>query len=163
MKKSVTTKRGKGHPSTYSAKIANEICEWIVEAKSLAAFCRVRKIGYTTVMQWLDAHEDFAKNYARARENSGHTEADMVGDIKERMLRGEITPEMARVAIDACKWSAGKRLPKRYGERLDQFVEFEAGPKLLESTRERAMAIVSMLDRNRPSSEQIIEMEHSDS
>ena len=43
----------------------------------------------------------------------------MISDIRDQLLNGEITPEMARVAIDACKWSAGKRQPKKYGDKLD--------------------------------------------
>jgi len=108
-----------GRPTTYSDDQAIEICNWIAEGKSLAGFCRDRGIGYSTVMQWLSAHKTFAENYARARLDSGDSEADGVTDIRERMLNGEITPEMARVAIDAAKWSAGKRQPKKYGEKLD--------------------------------------------
>lgn len=119
MKNTVKKSGDGGRPTTFSTKIADQICDWIAEGKSLASFCRTKKIGYSTVMQWLGAHPKFAEDYARARVDSGDAEADTVTDIRERMLRGEITPEMARVAIDAAKWSAGKRQPKRYGDKLE--------------------------------------------
>lgn len=95
------------------------ICDWLAGGKSLAGYCRENEIGYSTVMQWLDGDPTFAENYARAREEAGHADADAVTDIRERVLRGEIAPDVARVAIDAAKWSAGKRQPKKYGDKLD--------------------------------------------
>ena len=35
------------------------------------------------------------------------------------MEEGLIDPNAARVAIDAYKWSAGKRKPKKYGEKVE--------------------------------------------
>ena len=34
-------------------------------------------------------------------------------------VEGGLDPNAARVAIDAYKWSAGKRRPRRYGEKLE--------------------------------------------
>ena len=39
------------------------------------------------------------------------------------MLDGKITPEQARVAIDSLKWSAGKRKPKVYGDRIQSDID----------------------------------------
>lgn len=77
-----------------------------------------------TVYTWLnDAHPDFDEvffnNYVRVREESGDYDAEKVSDIVDQMLAGEITPEQARVAIDAYKWSAGVKKPKKYGKSVD--------------------------------------------
>ncbi len=77
-----------------------------------------------TVYTWLnDAHPDFDEvffnNYVRVREESGDYDAEKVPDIVNQMLAGEITPEQARVAIDAYKWSAGVKKPKKYGKSVD--------------------------------------------
>ncbi len=77
-----------------------------------------------TVYTWLnDAHPDydevFFNNYVRVREESGDYDAEKVPDIVDQMLTGEITPEQARVAIDAYKWTAGVKKPKKYGKSVD--------------------------------------------
>ena len=70
-------------------------------------------------MQWLDEDEKFSENYTRARENAADADADIITDIREQVVAGTIAPDVARVAIDAAKWSAGKRKPKKYGDKLD--------------------------------------------
>lgn len=114
-----TGKRVSAKPDDELGLIKSMICDWLAQGKSLAGYCRETCTSYSAVMEWLKADPEFQDNYARAREESGHADADAVTDIKERMLKGEITPEMARVAIDAAKWSAGKRQPKKYGDKLD--------------------------------------------
>lgn len=69
-----------------------------------------------TVFRWLTIHESFRDQYACARESQGEADADRVGDVTQKVLDGELDPAAARVAIDALKWSAGKRLPKKYGD-----------------------------------------------
>ena len=75
--------------------------------------------GYSTVMEWLDADAELADKYARARLASADADADKIGHIAHGVLKGEFDPQAARVAIDALKWSAGKRKPKVYGDKLD--------------------------------------------
>lgn len=107
-------------PTTYTEEQAADICDWISKGRSLAAWCRETGTAYRTVLQWLGANLEFSRNYASAREAAGDADADLVSDIRDRALAGEIPPDVARVAIDACKWSAGKRQPKKYGERIQQ-------------------------------------------
>jgi hypothetical protein len=99
--------------------VKEAICDWISVGNSLASFCREHSVGYSTVTKELRGDPEFVANYTRARIDAGDADADQVTDLKERLLRGEISPEQARVAIDACKWSAGKRQPKKYGDKLD--------------------------------------------
>ena len=101
------------------AKQKEAICEAIACGQSLLQTLRESGMPhYATVMRWLEADESFRENYARAREAQGDADADQVGDIVAKVLSGEIDPQAARVAIDALKWSAGKRLPKKYGDKL---------------------------------------------
>lgn len=109
-----------GRPSSYSQEKADAICQRIACGESLAEICRSSKMpNYSTVMRWLNAHEEFSKNYTRAREAQGDADADSVGDIANLVLKGKVDPQAARVAIDALKWTAAKRAPKKYGEKLD--------------------------------------------
>lgn len=98
---------------------ADLICEWIAEGKSLASYCRDNKVRYGSVTEWLNEDEQFAANYTRAREDSADADADKINDIAGKVERGEMDPNAARVAIDAYKWSSGKRKPKKYGDKQE--------------------------------------------
>ena len=101
-------------------KIFDTICERIACGESLRAICRdVRMPKIGAVLKWVDRDDNHREQYARAREASADADADAIGDIATRTLSGEFDPAAARVAIDALKWSAGKRKPKSYGEKLD--------------------------------------------
>ena len=101
-------------------KIADEICARLIEGQSLAEICRDKAMPqYRTVFQWLGNDEAFAHDYARAREAQGDADADKIGDIANQVALGNMDPAAARVAIDAYKWTAGRRKPKVYGDKLD--------------------------------------------
>ena len=105
--------------SDVSQRQKDAICEALASGDSLVKILRENGMPhYATVMRWLEADERFRENYARAREAQGDAYADRIDDVAERVLSGEIDPQAARVAIDALKWSAGKRLPKKYGDKL---------------------------------------------
>jgi hypothetical protein len=72
----------------------------------------------TGFLYWVASDAARSDQYARAREASADADADDVTDIGKRTLRGEFDPQAARVAIDALKWSAGKRKPKVYGDKV---------------------------------------------
>lgn len=107
-------------PSIFSQETAAELCARLVEGQSLAEICRDPAMpGYRTVFTWLSSNEEFRHDYARAREAQADADADAIGDIARRTLAGEFDPASARVAIDALKWTAGKRKPKSYGDKLE--------------------------------------------
>ncbi len=109
-----------GRPTDYTEEKADEICNHIAEGNSLASYCRVEgNAKYSTIMQWLVKHESFAEKYTRAREEQGEADADAVSDIRMKVMSGELDPQAARVAMDAAKWTAAKRKPKKYGEKLE--------------------------------------------
>ncbi len=95
-----------------------ELCERISCGESLKAI--LREDGFPderNVYRWLESNEVFRQQYVRAREAQADADADAVNDIGYRTLSGEYDSAAARVAIDALKWSAGKRKPKVYGDR----------------------------------------------
>lgn len=109
-----------GRSTTFTKEIADEICDRIVEGTSLAEICRDPEMpAYRTVFRWLRENEAFRQDYTRAREDQGDTDADAVSDIAQQALLGLIDPSAARVAIDARKWTAGRRKPKVYGDKID--------------------------------------------
>lgn len=106
--------------STYTQEIADEICDRIASAESLKAIVKDDHMpSESTVFKWLRDIEAFSKQYARAHDAQADTNADMVANIAERVINKEIEPNAGRVAIDAYKWAAGKRNPKKYGDKID--------------------------------------------
>jgi hypothetical protein len=109
-----------GRPTLYSQDLAYEICEGIVEGKSL------RKIlsddgmpSIATVFRWLDENEWFRDNYMRAKDNQADTNAEDIQELVADVRSGKIDPQSARVAGDLLKWSSSKLKPKKYGDKLD--------------------------------------------
>ena len=109
-----------GRHSTYDPEVADRICQGIAGGSSLVSILKEddELPTYTTIMKWLKDFPEFADNYARAREDQADHDADKIGDIAERVVKGQVGPAAARVAIDAYKWAAGKRKPKVYGDKL---------------------------------------------
>ena len=108
-----------GRPSSFNEAIAGEICERIADGESLRAICADEDYpDRKTVFRWLADPEraDFRRQYALARETSADADDDDIRDIAGRVEAGKLDPQAARVAIDAKKWSAGKRKPKVYGD-----------------------------------------------
>jgi len=105
------------------------IVEEISAGKSLLSILRkLKRVGApnrSTVYRWLNPNEDdhfdvnFADNYARARENTADHNAEEIEHIKNQVLKGKVDPAAARVAIDALKWTAAKKKPRVYGDKVD--------------------------------------------
>lgn len=101
--------------------IADEICAKLsTNAISLDAVLSADGMPKKTqVYEWLKTVPKFAEDYARARESQADTDADEIANVRDLVTAGKLSPEQGRVAIDSLKWSAGKRKPKVYGDRLD--------------------------------------------
>lgn len=108
-------------PLPFDENAADQILEAIAEGTGLVTFLKQRPDmpSYPTVMRWVRDNPQFAAQYAQAREDMADHDADKIADVAEQVAGGLIDPQAARVAIDAYKWSAGKRRPKRYGDKLE--------------------------------------------
>jgi hypothetical protein len=109
--------------TTYTAEIAEAICQRIEAGEPLAAICRDPDMpGVRTVLDWADKNEEFAAMYGRARDAQGeHLDAEI-----DRIAKTAIDKDSAaaaRVQITALQWRASKMAPKRYGDRVDLNVE----------------------------------------
>lgn len=120
--------------------VADEICERLARGDSLRKICGADRDdfipGATTVFKWLDEHEAFAKQYARARELQAEFYADEIVAIADAPnattnAAGEVEmrdPARDRLRVETRKWVASKLLPKKYGDR--QVIEHEASDGL---------------------------------
>lgn len=114
----------------YSKKQIQEAKELIIERLSYGDSLKsILKANNTLpsrpiVYQWLnEEHKDYDKeflnNYIQAREDSADLDAENIEEIAHKTLEGEYEPPAARVAIDAFKWTAGRKKPKKYGDKID--------------------------------------------
>lgn len=112
-----------GRPSDYSEEMASKICGLLAGGMSLKKICDADDMpDRVTVWRWLEKHELFRNNYARARQEQADSYADEIADIADR---DDLKPEDKRVRVDARKWVASKLKPKSYGDRLDLGVSGE--------------------------------------
>lgn len=112
----------------FSQDVADFICERIADGKSLRELCE-RGVSHwiggemrlipnrSTVARWLEANEDFATKYARAREMQADYMDDLILETANNCTH--LTAAADRVRIDAYKWRASKLKPKVYGDKLD--------------------------------------------
>ena len=114
-----------GRPTDYSLELADYICERLANGEGLVSICKDEKLPHrSTVHDWLNPNhptyqKEFADKYARARDDQADYKAEEIEDIADKVIKGDIKPDAARVAIDAKKWTASKLKPKRYGDRID--------------------------------------------
>ena len=77
-----------------------------------------RELGIPTTSLYVAVSSRQPEQYARAREAAAELDADQVKEVAESALAGRVDPAAARVAIDALKWTAGKRSPRKFGDKL---------------------------------------------
>ena len=136
MTKAAKSNRKRGRPSRYTQALADEICRRLANGESLRSICRDEAYpSEAAVRGWVvDDHEDFAAQYARARDIGLDVMADEIleisddgsNDYMERQgeksegwqLNGEHV-QRSRLCVDTRKWMLSKLAPKRYGDRLD--------------------------------------------
>lgn len=108
-----------GRPSGYSDEIAAEICEWLANGGNLISYCAIEgNPSHSMIYRWLEQQEGFREAYARSREVQAHADAENLNSLAEEARAGRIDPAAARVAADILKWTASKRLPKAYGDKV---------------------------------------------
>lgn len=104
-----------GRPSDYTQELAERICEWLSEGKSLRSFCRQDDTPHvSTVMRWIVTNETFREQYVQAREAAGYAHGDGVIEVVELLRGGDIDPQTAKAMMDGLKWSAERMAPRAH-------------------------------------------------
>lgn len=108
-----------GRPSSFTPKLADEICGRLVNGESLRAICRDEGFpAVGTVLRWVGENADFREQYARARELQAETLADEIVSIADDAEKDQPSVAKARLQVDSRKWVASKLLPKKYGDKI---------------------------------------------
>lgn len=116
----------------------DSLCEQVAEGKTLRQISKQMKLSVGMLLKMV-SDAPYSEQYTRARESAADLfEADIITAAES------VTPETAaadRVRIDALKWVAGRRAPKKYGDRIQQDVTVDVKDGLADkmaAARERA-------------------------
>ena len=118
-----------GRPTKFTQKLADEICERLIEGESLRKICLDKKMpSASAVCRWLGQNEMFREQYAQARDAQADTLEDEILDIaddgtndymgEDEEYDGDAV-QRSKLRVDARKWIASKLKPKKYGDRVD--------------------------------------------
>lgn len=73
-----------------------------------------------TVINWIDADNDRAGHYARARDERADFVFESLDDVSDQAVRAETAVEVAglRLKADNIKWKLARMNAKKYGDKL---------------------------------------------
>jgi hypothetical protein len=135
----------------YDPEVGAAICDEIAKGTSLRKICdRPDMPSCSTVFKWLSLNDEFAQQYARAREAQADALYDEILDVsRQEPARVVIASEEGsrssvdggdvqhrRLLVDSLKWAAGKMKPKKYGDAsLLKLEGGDGGPVRIEVVR----------------------------
>jgi len=101
--------------SDYSPENVNLICEMVAEGKTMRQISASLGFSLGSMLRWTTLPEH-VEQYTRARESAADIfETDI---IEAALSCGPESASSDRVKIDALKWVAARRAPKKYGDRI---------------------------------------------
>lgn len=110
-----------------------ELCALVAEGKTVRQVAKHFGVSAGTILRWVGIDEKHTEQYTRAREAASDL---FENDIIEAAM--SVIPETAaadRVKIDALKWVAARRSPKKYGDRITQDHTSTDGSMVQQPTR----------------------------
>lgn len=100
---------------TFDQAIADTICDRISSGENLRQICAEAELPTErTIYRWLNAHEDFCQQYARARKAWADAQIEEVIAVSKD---DQIKADDKRVQIDTLKWAMGK-LNGKYSDKV---------------------------------------------
>jgi hypothetical protein len=150
--KSKSAAKKPGRPTTYTKKLAGEICRRLANGRTLRAVARDRDVPpESTVRTWANNDvEGFHASYARAREIGYQAMIDEIIEIaddasndwmerqsrhgKERLVLNSEHVQRSKLRITARQWLLAKALPKLYGDKVEHTGP-EGGPLVVNIVR----------------------------
>jgi hypothetical protein len=106
-----------GRPTTPNkAEIFAAVCERIAEGELVVEACKAEGVGTRTFLAW-STEDGLQQVYVRAREAA----ADALADEALQVARGakNETAQADRLLVDTLKWTAAKRRPRYYSDKMD--------------------------------------------
>ena len=125
-----------GRPSTYTPELADLLCSYIAEGKSLRTICKIEDMpSMPTIFSWIRLYPEFLKQYEKAKEDQADAMVEEMLDIADDgtndwmenldkdgsvigyKVNGEHV-QRSRLRLDTRKWIASKLKAKKYGEKI---------------------------------------------
>ena len=107
-----------GRPTIKTPELIEQICLLVAHGRSIKSIGEQEDMpDAKSIWTWLNRDEEFLLIYTRAIQARAIIHAERIDELAEMATRGEIPADVARVAIDAKKWTASRLLPKIYGDR----------------------------------------------
>ena len=129
--KTPTNPYGAGRPSLYTPELAQKICERIAAGEPIYLICKENGMpSRDSVDRWQSQHPDFAANCARAKRDRADLMAKKHHDVVDKVMVGELPPDVARVALSGLEWQAKVMNPKAYGNKVETEISGKDGGAL---------------------------------
>lgn len=109
----------------FSPEQAKRICEAIENGDTLRQVAQSERCSASLIMKYAREDDSFGKQYARAMELRTDGDFEQLDALQaEQPQLGEKGVDSAWVAwrklqVDTLKWSLSKRVPKKYGDKLE--------------------------------------------
>jgi hypothetical protein len=94
----------------------DEVCELVANGQTLRQIGAHFGVNAGTIIKWIGETEEYSQQYTRARDSA--SDLFELEIIEAAMSCGPETASADRVKIDALKWVAARRSPKKYGEKV---------------------------------------------
>jgi hypothetical protein len=97
------------------------IIDHVASGESLLSWCKASGFAYMTVLDWIDADEDRAGNYARARDIRADVVFDQLDDLCDDATGADNAVKVAglRLKADTIKWKLARMNSKKYGDKQE--------------------------------------------
>lgn len=132
-----------GRPSGYSDELGATICERIAGGESVRGICGDDAMPTQSMLfRWLANNKGFREQYAHAREAQMEAMAEEILEIADDTSGDTKVVERESGSVDVCnsewisrsklrvdsrKWLMSKLAPKKYGEKVEQFISGPSG------------------------------------
>ena len=113
-----------GRPTDHTTELALDICSRIAEGESVRSISLDKEMpNASTIHRWVltDLH-GFRKQYEEAKSIGAEVESDEMDNI----ARTEEDIQRAKLIIDTKKWNLSKKLPRRFGDKMDVTTDGQA-------------------------------------
>jgi SHS2 domain-containing protein len=124
-----------GRPSEYTEEKGAEFCKRVAGGRMVRDVCNDADMpAAPTFYRWLETHDDFRKQYARAKEIqadamaadilkiSDTSDADNVCDEYGNIKPNHEWIARSKLRVDSRKWLLSKMMPKKYGDKVEQTI-----------------------------------------
>jgi len=129
-----------GRPEIYTEELAIRVLARIAEGISVRTICKGDDMpSMTTFFKWLRENDQFAQQYAIAKEQSTDALFEDLIDIADNevaqqliiegkpvvdeygkpvMVKDNVSVNHAKLRVDTRKWALSKMAPKKYGDKI---------------------------------------------